>query len=192
VIGGPQGDCGLTGRKIIVDTYGGKVPHGGGAFSGKDSTKVDRSAAYATRYIAKNLVAAGIAKEVLVQVAYAIGIPQPVGVFINTFNSVKIKDATGRKMKDGEIADRVAGMFDLRPYGIIEKFGLTNPIFEPTTTYGHFGRDNYSSEVEVYFEDASTRRKEVDGKTRFYKDVEFFAWEKLDYVEKIKKEFNLK
>lgn len=187
VIGGPHGDTGLTGRKIIVDTYGGKGAHGGGAFSGKDSSKVDRSAAYATRHIAKNLVAAGVADEVLVQVAYAIGVAQPVGLFIHTYNTAKVKSSDGKKMKDGEIAEKINELFDLRPYSIIKHFGLKNPIFVPTASYGHFGRDYYSEEVEVYFNDKETTKK--NGK--IVKQVEFFAWEKLDYVEKIKKAFNI-
>lgn len=187
VIGGPHGDTGLTGRKIIVDTYGGKGAHGGGAFSGKDSSKVDRSAAYATRHIAKNLVAAGVADEALVQVAYAIGVAQPVGLFIHTYNTAKVKSSDGKKMKDGEIAEKINELFDLRPYSIIKHFGLKNPIFAPTASYGHFGRDYYSKEVEVYFNDKETTKK--NGK--IVKQVEFFAWEKLDYVEKIKKAFNI-
>lgn len=187
VIGGPHGDTGLTGRKIIVDTYGGKGAHGGGAFSGKDSSKVDRSAAYATRHIAKNLVAAGVADEALVQVAYAIGVAQPVGLFIHTYNTAKVKSSDGKKMKDGEIAKKINELFDLRPYSIIKHFGLKNPIFVPTASYGHFGRDYYSEEVEVYFNDKETTKK--NGK--IVKQVEFFAWEKLDYVEKIKKAFNI-
>lgn len=187
VIGGPHADTGLTGRKIIVDTYGGKGAHGGGAFSGKDSSKVDRSAAYATRHIAKNLVAAGVADEALVQVAYAIGVAQPVGLFIHTYNTAKVKSSDGKKMKDGEISEKINELFDLRPYSIIKHFGLKNPIFVPTASYGHFGRDYYSEEVEVYFNDKETTKK--NGK--IVKQVEFFAWEKLDYVEKIKKAFNI-
>ncbi len=187
VIGGPHGDTGLTGRKIIVDTYGGRGAHGGGAFSGKDSSKVDRSAAYAARHMAKNLVAAGVASEVLIQVAYAIGVAQPVGLFINTYNTCKLKDENGKKLKDGEIAKILNKIFDLRPYAIVERFGLKNPIFEATASYGHFGRDPFTKDVEVYFEDEHTRR-EGD---KFYKPVEFFAWEKLDYVDKIKKGFNI-
>ncbi len=175
VIGGPHGDTGLTGRKIIVDTYGGKGAHGGGAFSGKDSSKVDRSAAYAARHIAKNLVAAGIAEEVLVQVAYAIGIAKPVSVYVNTYG-------TGHaKYTDGQIADKVAEIFDLRPAKIVERFGLTNPIFEVTAAYGHFGRDSYKQKVELF----RNGKKQV-------KEVEFFAWEKLDYVDKLKAAFKLK
>lgn len=191
VIGGPHGDSGLTGRKIIVDTYGGKGAHGGGAFSGKDSSKVDRSAAYATRHIAKNLVAAGVCKEVLVQVAYAIGVAKPVGLYINTYGTTLIKDENGKKISDLQIAEVVTKLFDLRPYAIVKRFGLKNPIFLPTASYGHFGRDVYSKEVEVYYKGDSVTEKVVDGKVRYYKTVEFFAWEKLDFVDKIKKEFNI-
>ena len=144
VIGGPHGDTGLTGRKIIVDTYGGRGAHGGGAFSGKDASKVDRSAAYATRYIAKNLVAAGVCDEVLVQVAYAIGVAEPVGIYVNTYGTAHVK------MHDGAIAEKVKKLFDLRPYAIVERFGLKNPIFRPTAAYGHMGRDPYEAEVTVY------------------------------------------
>ncbi len=191
VIGGPHGDTGLTGRKIIVDAYGGRGAHGGGAFSGKDASKVDRSAAYATRHIAKNLVAAGVADEVLVQVAYAIGVARPVGFYINTFNTSKVKDASGRKYLDSEIAQKVQQIFDLRPFAIIQRFGLTNPIFKPTAAYGHFGRDPYQAEIEVNYSDKDTFVKEVNGRKANFKKVEFFAWEKLDYVEKIKSVFNL-
>ncbi|HOW30517.1 MAG TPA: methionine adenosyltransferase [Bacteroidales bacterium] len=191
VIGGPHGDTGLTGRKIIVDTYGGKGAHGGGAFSGKDSSKVDRSAAYAARHIAKNLVAAGVADEVLVQVAYAIGVAQPVGFYVNTYNTAKVKDAAGRKLTDGEIAEKVKSLFDLRPYAIVKRFGLKNPVFEATASYGHFGRDHFEKEVEVYYTNGITRTEKVDGVDHYYKKVEFFAWEKTDYVEKIRKEFGL-
>lgn len=191
VIGGPHGDTGLTGRKIIVDAYGGRGAHGGGAFSGKDASKVDRSAAYATRHIAKNLVAAGVADEVLVQVAYAIGVAQPMGFYINTFNTSKVKDAAGRKFADAEIAQKVQQIFDLRPFAIIQRFGLTNPIFKPTAAYGHFGRDPYQAEVEVNYSNKDTYVKEVNGRKANFKIVEFFAWEKLDYVEKIKSVFSL-
>jgi len=189
VIGGPHGDTGLTGRKIIVDTYGGKGAHGGGAFSGKDSSKVDRSAAYAARHIAKNLVAAGVADEVLVQVAYAIGIAEPVGVYVNTYRTGKVKDTNGRKLTDGEIAEKVKNIFDLRPYAIVNRFGLKNPIFERTASYGHFGRDHFKEEVEVYFKDENTRTEKINGKEKYFKEVEFFGWEKIDSVEIIKKEF---
>lgn len=165
VIGGPAGDTGLTGRKIIVDTYGGRGAHGGGAFSGKDPSKVDRSAAYAARHIAKNLVAAGVADECLVQLAYAIGIAQPVSVFVDTYGSAHI-DKGSQEQTDAYIADVVKKLFDLRPAAIVERFHLKAPIYEPTASYGHFGREPY----------------EKDG-------IEFFAWEKLDMVEKIKKEF---
>ncbi len=174
VIGGPHGDTGLTGRKIIVDTYGGRGAHGGGAFSGKDSSKVDRSAAYATRHIAKNLVAAGVCDEVLVQVAYAIGVAEPVGLYVNTYGTAQVK------MHDGEIAEKVKKLFDLRPYAIVERFGLKNPIFRPTAAYGHMGRDPYEAEVTVY----------KNGKPQ-QKTVQFFGWEKLDMVAPIKKEFKL-
>ncbi len=191
VIGGPHGDTGLTGRKIIVDTYGGRGAHGGGAFSGKDASKVDRSAAYAVRHIAKNMVAAGVADEMLVQVAYAIGVAEPVGVFVNTFNSAKVKDAEGDVLTDGFIAEKIKKIFDLRPYSIIKRFGLKNPIFERTASYGHFGRDHYFEEVEVQHKDKDTYTKEMNGEMKTFKKVEFFAWEKLDYVDEIKKAFNI-
>jgi S-adenosylmethionine synthetase len=174
VIGGPHGDTGLTGRKVIVDTYGGKGAHGGGAFSGKDCSKVDRSAAYATRHIAKNLVAAGIADEVLVQIAYAIGIAQPVGLYINTYNTARVKE------NDTEIAEKIRQMFDLRPSSIIKRFGLKNPIFLPTAAYGHMGRQPYIDDVKVYRNNIPETKK-----------VEFFTWEKTDYVDKIRAAFNL-
>ena len=189
VIGGPHGDTGLTGRKIIVDTYGGKGAHGGGSFSGKDSSKVDRSGAYATRHIAKNLVAAGVADEVLVQVAYAIGVADPVGFNINTFGTGKIKDPNGKKLSDAEIAEKVKKIFDMRPYAIIKRFGLKNPIFERTATYGHFGRSHYFEEIEVFYEGEDVFKKVIDGKKKYFKNVEFFAWEKLDYVDRIREEF---
>ena len=192
VIGGPHGDTGLTGRKIIVDTYGGRCAHGGGAFSGKDASKVDRSAAYAARYIAKNLVAAGISDEALVQVAYAIGVADPVGFLVDTNGTAKVKDRKGNVLSDKEISTRAFKLFDLRPYAIIHKFGLYNPVFSPTCTYGHFGREHFKKEVEVYFKDKDTVSRKENGKTRFFKEVEFFAWEKLDSVEKIKKEFGIK
>ncbi|MDR1227020.1 MAG: methionine adenosyltransferase [Prevotellaceae bacterium] len=175
VIGGPHGDTGLTGRKIIVDTYGGWGAHGGGAFSGKDSSKVDRSAAYAARHIAKNMVAAGIAEQVLVQVAYAIGVAKPVGLYVNTYGTSKLK------LHDGEIAKKVEKLFDMRPYTIVNRLGLLNPIFEETASYGHFGRAPFKKKVEL----------QVNGK-KVAKEVEFFAWEKLDMVSAIKKEFKLK
>ena len=179
VIGGPHGDAGLTGRKIIVDTYGGRGAHGGGAFSGKDSSKVDRSAAYAARHIAKNLVAAGICDQALVQIAYAIGMAKPVGFYINTDGTSHVK------MSDAEIALKVEKLVDLRPYAIVKRFGLTNPIFEETASYGHFGRTPFTRTVEVEYEDDTTYKK--DGK--IYKDVEFFGWEKLDLVDELKKAF---
>ena len=166
VIGGPHGDTGLTGRKIIVDTYGGKGAHGGGAFSGKDSSKVDRSAAYATRHIAKNLVAAGVADQCLVQVAYAIGVAQPVGIFVDTYGTSKVD------MKDGEIAEKVGKLFDMRPAAIVKRFGLKNPIFSETAAYGHMGRP--------------CGTKTINGKT-----YETFLWEKLDMVDAVKEAFNL-
>src|SRR5580692_7920926 len=140
VIGGPHGDTGLTGRKIIVDTYGGKGAHGGGAFSGKDPSKVDRSAAYATRHIAKNLVAAGVCDECLVQVAYAIGVAQPVGLYVSTYGTCKARNAEGKKLSDGEIATRVSKLVDMRPSAIVKRFGLKNPIYSETSAYGHMGR----------------------------------------------------
>ena len=172
VIGGPAGDTGLTGRKIIVDTYGGKGAHGGGAFSGKDPSKVDRSAAYAARHIAKNMVAAGVADEMLVQVAYAIGVARPVSIFVDTYGTGIVPDA--------EIARKIKELFDLRPAAIIRKFELKNPIYEPTAAYGHFGRKPYTKTVKV-------------GKPGHQTDklVQFFGWEKLDAVDAIKKAFNL-
>lgn len=191
VIGGPHGDTGLTGRKIIVDTYGGRGAHGGGAFSGKDSSKVDRSAAYATRHIAKNIVAAGIADEVLVQVAYAIGVAEPVGLYINTYNTAKVKDKKGNVLSDGEIAKRINKNYDLRPYSIVESFGLKNPIFEKTASYGHFGREPFTEEIQVDYKDKYTIAKSENGSLKYYKKVDFFAWEKLDCVEKFKKTFGI-
>ncbi|HNW99652.1 MAG TPA: methionine adenosyltransferase [Bacteroidales bacterium] len=182
VIGGPHGDTGLTGRKIIVDTYGGKGAHGGGAFSGKDSSKVDRSAAYATRHVAKNLVAAGVADEVLVQVAYAIGIAKPVGLYVNTYGTAKVKDVKGKIITDGEISKRIEKVFDMRPGAIVKRFGLKNPIFLETATYGHFGRDIFKRKVELG----------GNGNKKYTKEIEFFSWEKLDYVSQIKKEFGIK
>ena len=177
VIGGPHGDTGLTGRKIIVDTYGGKGAHGGGAFSGKDSSKVDRSAAYAARYIAKNLVAAGVADQILIQLAYAIGVARPVSVNVNSYGTAKVTK-NGKVMTDGEIAEIVEQLFDLRPAKIVEKFGLTNPIFEPTASYGHFGRTPYVKDVEV-----------IENRKPVKKSVQFFGWELLDSVDMIKKAF---
>ncbi|GAB2949701.1 methionine adenosyltransferase [Hymenobacter coalescens] len=177
VIGGPHGDSGLTGRKIIVDTYGGKGAHGGGAFSGKDSSKVDRSAAYAARHIAKNLVAAGVADQVLVQVAYAIGVAEPVGVFVTTYGTTHVSNGHGHKLTDGQIAEKVQTIFDLRPYAIVQRLGLQNPIFAESAAYGHMGRKPGQKQV-----------KAADGSTR---TVETFTWEKLDYVEQIKQVFGL-
>ena len=187
VIGGPHGDTGLTGRKIIVDTYGGRGAHGGGAFSGKDSSKVDRSAAYAARHIAKNIVAAGVCDEALVQIAYAIGVAQPVGFYVNTYGTAHVKDANGRKMSDAEIAEKIKALFDLRPYAIVKRFGLKNPIFEPTASYGHFGRDPFTAKVEVFYKDKDTFTE--NGKN--YKNAEFFAWEKLDMMPEIQKVFGI-
>jgi len=192
VIGGPHGDTGLTGRKIIVDTYGGRGAHGGGAFSGKDSSKVDRSAAYAARHIAKNIVAAGIADEALIQIAYAIGIAQPVGVYVNTNNTARVKNSGGKVMTDGEISEIIKRCFDLRPYAIVKRFGLKNPIFEETATYGHFGRDVYTKEIEVAYNNEETYTKKSGNKEKYFKKVEFFGWEKLDYVDILKKEFGIK
>lgn len=194
VIGGPHGDTGLTGRKIIVDTYGGHGAHGGGAFSGKDPSKVDRSAAYASRHIAKNMVAAGVADQVLIQVAYAIGVAQPVGLYINTYGTARVKDKKGHLLSDGQIAKKINRIFDMRPYAIVERFGLKNPIFVPTASYGHFGRDHYTRKVPVYYpvKGVKPQAKNGNGKEIYMKKVEFFAWEKLDYVDKIKKEFGLK
>jgi S-adenosylmethionine synthetase len=193
VIGGPHGDTGLTGRKIIVDTYGGHGAHGGGAFSGKDSSKVDRSAAYAARHIAKNLVAAGVCDQALIQIAYAIGVAQPVGLFINTYGTAKVRDKKGTILHDGEIAAKIKDLFDLRPYAIVQRFGLKNPVFFPTASYGHFGRDYQVKDVEVYYPVPGSKPKTVNdnGKKVYLKKVEFFAWEKLDYVDKIKRTFNL-
>ena len=175
VIGGPHGDTGLTGRKIIVDTYGGKGAHGGGAFSGKDPSKVDRSAAYATRHIAKNLVAAGLCDEVLVQVSYAIGVAKPCGLFVTTYGTSKVN------MTDGEIAKKVEAIFDMRPYFIEQRLKLRNPIYAETAAYGHMGRKN-----EVVIKSF----KSPDGKIKTM-EVELFTWEKLDYVEKVKSAFGL-
>ncbi len=175
VIGGPHGDTGLTGRKIIVDTYGGKGAHGGGAFSGKDPSKVDRSAAYATRHIAKNLVAAGVCDEVLVQVAYAIGVAQPVGLYVNTYGSSKIS------VNDGEIAKRVSKIFDMRPYFIEQRFSLRTPIYSETAAYGHMGRE--SRVVEKIFNKGKKNEKKLK--------VELFPWEKLDYVDEVRKAFKI-
>ncbi|WP_297728140.1 methionine adenosyltransferase [uncultured Porphyromonas sp.] len=174
VIGGPHGDTGLTGRKIIVDTYGGRASHGGGAFSGKDCSKVDRSAAYAARHIAKNMVAAGICSEMLVQLSYAIGVAEPVSIYVHTSGKTI-------NMSDGEIAQRVLRIFDLRPYAIEQRFDLRKPIYEETAAYGHFGRD--VRRVKKSFETFHRGTIEIE--------VELFPWEKLDYVERIRKEFDL-
>jgi len=175
VIGGPHGDTGLTGRKIIVDTYGGKGAHGGGAFSGKDPSKVDRSAAYATRHIAKNLVAAGLCDEVLVQVSYAIGVAKPCGLFVNTYGTAKVG------LTDGEIAKKVEAIFDLRPYAIEQRLKLRNPIYSETAAYGHMGRKN---------EVVTKTFKSPDG-TVVTREVELFTWEKLDYADQVKAAFGL-
>ena len=174
VIGGPHGDTGLTGRKIIVDTYGGRGAHGGGAFSGKDSSKVDRSAAYAARHIAKNMVAAGVADEVLVQLSYAIGIAQPLSIYVDTYGTNHLS------ISEGEIAERIGRLFDLRPASIVRRFGLNNPIFEPTASYGHFGNRSYVKPVTF-----------IENGVEVEREVEFFGWEKLDAVEQIKAEFGL-
>ena len=193
VIGGPHGDTGLTGRKIIVDTYGGHGAHGGGAFSGKDPSKVDRSAAYAARHIAKNMVAAGIADKLMIQVAYAIGVAQPVGLYVNTFGTATVHDKKGNILTDGVIAEKISKVFDMRPYSIVERFGLKNPIYQPTASYGHFGRDYYTKEVEVFYPVKGVKPTKVNGngKEVYLKKVDFFAWEKLDFVEKVKKEFGI-
>ncbi|PTQ99267.1 methionine adenosyltransferase [Mucilaginibacter yixingensis] len=175
VIGGPHGDTGLTGRKIIVDTYGGKGAHGGGAFSGKDPSKVDRSAAYATRHIAKNLVAAGVCNEVLVQVSYAIGVAQPMGIYVNTYGTTKVK------LNDGEIAAKVEQIFNMTPYAIETRFKLRNPIYSETAAYGHFGKQN----------EVVTKTFTAPDGTVITKQVELFTWEKLDYVDQVKAAFGL-
>ena len=172
VIGGPHGDTGLTGRKVIVDTYGGSASHGGGAFSGKDPSKVDRSAAYAARYIAKNLVAAGVADRLLIQLSYAIGIARPVSIFVNTYGT------SHSRLSDSEIAVRIGETFDLRPAAIIERLGLKNPIYEPTAAYGHFGREPYTREMELIRDGKPVRR-----------EVQFFGWEKLDAVDLCREKF---
>ena len=176
VIGGPHGDTGLTGRKIIVDTYGGKGAHGGGAFSGKDPSKVDRSAAYAARHIAKNLVAAGVADEALIQLSYAIGVAEPISVYVNTYGTAK------NGLKDSEIAEKVNEIFDLRPYAIEERLKLRNPIYEETAAYGHMGR-----EPKTIIKKFSSRYT-----PEIVKEVELFTWEKLDYVDQIKQAFEIK
>ena len=175
VIGGPHGDTGLTGRKIIVDTYGGKGAHGGGAFSGKDPSKVDRSAAYATRHIAVNMVAAGLCDEVLVQVSYAIGVAEPCGIFVNTYGTSKVN------MTDGDIAKKIEAIFDMRPYFIEQRLKLRNPIYSETAAYGHMGRKN----------EVVTKTFEAPDKSIKSMEVELFTWEKLDYVDKVKSAFGL-
>ena len=175
VIGGPHGDTGLTGRKVIVDTYGGKGAHGGGAFSGKDPSKVDRSAAYATRHIAKNLVAAGVCDEVLVQVSYAIGVVEPMGIFVNTYGTAKVD------LTDGEIAKIVESVFDMRPYSIEQRLKLRNPMYLESAAYGHMGRKNEVVQKSFIGADGSTKTM----------DVELFTWEKLDFVDKVKEAFKL-
>lgn len=175
VIGGPHGDTGLTGRKIIVDTYGGKGAHGGGAFSGKDPSKVDRSAAYATRHIAKNLVAAGLCDEVLVQVSYAIGVAKPTSIYVNTYGTAKVQ------MTDGEIANKVESIFDMRPYFIEKRLKLRSPIYSETAAYGHMGR-----EPEMKIKQFSTPAGEIKSV-----EVELFTWEKLDYIDTVKREFGI-
>ena len=174
VIGGPHGDTGLTGRKIIVDTYGGRGAHGGGAFSGKDSSKVDRSAAYAARHIAKNMVAAGIADEVLVQLSYAIGIAQPLSIYVDTYGTNHLS------ISEGEIAERIGRLFDLRPAAIVRRYGLKNPIFEATASYGHFGNRPYTKLEKVWENGVETER-----------EIEYFGWERLDAVDQLKAEFGL-
>ena len=178
VIGGPHGDTGLTGRKIIVDTYGGRGTHGGGAFSGKDSSKVDRSAAYAARHIAKNMVAAGVADQVLVQLSYAIGIAEPLSIYVDTYHSKR--PAALKGMSDGDIAKHIGKLFDLRPASIVRRFGLTNPIFEATASYGHFGNRPYTKVEKVWENGVESER-----------EIEYFGWERLDAVDMIKKEFGL-
>jgi len=186
VIGGPHGDSGLTGRKIIVDTYGGKGAHGGGAFSGKDPSKVDRSAAYASRHISKNLVAAGVADEVLIQLSYAIGVAQPLSVFVNTYGTGKIGQT------DAQIAKVVAEMFDLRPRAIVERLGLLHPIYKPTAAYGHMGRTCETKPVTLNYvkvdEKAGVR---TETRTQSTQNVKFFSWEELNYVDQIKQAFKI-
>ena len=184
VIGGPHGDTGLTGRKIIVDTYGGKGGHGGGAFSGKDPSKVDRSAAYAARYVAKNIVAAGVAKQVLVQLAYAIGVAEPVGFYLNTYGTASVSGNDGSTLNDGEISAKLKPLFDLRPFSIESKFGLREPIYSETAAYGHMGRKN-----EIVTK--TFKRPSENGMEELTKTVELFTWEKLDSVDEIKSVFNL-
>lgn len=174
VIGGPHGDTGLTGRKIIVDTYGGKGAHGGGAFSGKDPSKVDRSSAYATRHIAKNMVSAGVADEILVQVSYAIGVAEPMGIYVNTYGTAKVG------LPDGEIANKIKEIFDMRPYAIEQRLKLRNPIYSETAAYGHMGRDS-KTVVKTFSQNGHKVEREV----------ELFTWEKLDYVDRVKEAFGI-
>jgi len=175
VIGGPHGDTGLTGRKIIVDTYGGKGAHGGGAFSGKDPSKVDRSGAYAARHIAKNLVAAGVSDEILVQISYAIGLAEPIGIFVNSYGKARVN------LTDAEIADKIGEIYDLRPGAIEKSLKLRNPIYRETAAYGHMGRK--PAVVTKVFDSPYWNRKEIE--------VELFTWEKLDYVDIFKEAFKL-
>jgi S-adenosylmethionine synthetase len=186
VIGGPHGDSGLTGRKIIVDTYGGKGAHGGGAFSGKDPSKVDRSAAYASRHISKNLVAAGVADEVLIQLSYAIGVAHPLSVFVNTYGTAKIGQS------DAQIAQVVAEMFDLRPRAIVERLGLLYPIYKPTAAYGHMGRTCETKSLTLnYVKVDETAGVRTETRTQSTQDVKFFSWEELNYVDQIRQAFKI-
>ncbi|OFY69941.1 MAG: methionine adenosyltransferase [Bacteroidetes bacterium RIFCSPLOWO2_12_FULL_37_12] len=192
VIGGPHGDTGLTGRKIIVDTYGGKGAHGGGAFSGKDPSKVDRSAAYAARHIAKNLVGAGVCDQVLVQVAYAIGVAEPVSLYINTFGTASVKNKKGEKMSDFEISNVVQHIFPMKPADIIKRLELKNPIYSPTASYGHMGRNPFVKEVDCFnikeIQSNGSVTRKVD---RIKKNIRFFTWEEMDYVDNVRKAFHL-
>ena len=175
VIGGPHGDTGMTGRKIITDSYGGRGAHGGGAFSGKDPSKVDRSASYAARHIAKNLVAAGVADEILVQVSYAIGVANPLSIYVDTYGTARVPHS------DAEIAGIISELFDLRPAAIVSRFNLKNPIFEATAAYGHFGNRPYTKEVTVFENGKETTR-----------ELEFFPWEKLNEVDNVRRAFNIR
>jgi S-adenosylmethionine synthetase len=183
VIGGPHGDTGLTGRKIIVDTYGGKGAHGGGAFSGKDPSKVDRSAAYAARHIAKNMVAAGVCDQVLVQVAYAIGVAEPVGLYVNTYNTAHVRDARGEKLSDGEIASHISRIFDMRPGMLIKRLKLMTPIYSETAAYGHMGRPHTKVNKTIRWGTSADQVRTIP--------VELFTWEALDQVAAIRKAFKL-
>ena len=186
VIGGPHGDAGLTGRKIIVDTYGGRGAHGGGAFSGKDPSKVDRSAAYASRHVAKNLVAAGVADECLVQVAYAIGVPQPVSIYVDTYGTANVE------LTDIQIAEKVREVFDMSPSAIVERFDLKKPIYLQTAAYGHMGREFAEREIELHYREVKQEGdKEIDTLTKTKTKAKFFGWEALDYVDAVKKAFGL-